>query len=149
MTAVVFGSILFLLTSPIEVSAHHGQEVSIAKSSVDVIRKDSSGLNATSIRLLFNYVVKDPSVKNSPINSVMKIFDPSGVLLKTSSSKQGFFLNDTGSHYHLTTLANNTKSNLKVVAQFTDLGKTSPLSNPIEFPVNLTNARNEISAFPG
>jgi hypothetical protein len=37
---------------------------------------------------------------------------------------------------------------MKAVMQFTDLAKTSPLSNPLEIDLDLNKTREEISAFP-
>jgi hypothetical protein len=128
-------------------SAIHGQEIVISENSAD-LTLISSKQNTTKIDIYLNYAVKDPKSRDQPINSVMKIYDTNGSLLKTSSSQHGFRINGTGTHHHVTTITNNTLPNMKAVMQFTDLAKTSPLSNPLEIDLDLNKTREEISAFP-
>ena len=142
----IFTSILFVL--PVTLSwANHGQEISIVKNSVDLVSVHSKA-DATKIDVYLNYTVKDARIKGQTINSVMKIYDQNGSLLKTSSSQYGFKVNETGTHHHLTTITNNTMPTAKAVVQFTDLSKTLPLSNPVEIILDFNTARQEISAFP-
>ena len=83
-----------------------------------------------------NYTVNDPSLVNQKINSVMKVYATNGTLIKTSSSADGFIVNQTGSQSHVTTITNGTLQNVIAVVQYTDLAKTLPTSNPLQ--VNLT-----------
>ena len=137
-----------LLALPVMVAfANHGQEITISRSSVDLI-STSSKQNSTKIDIYLNYRVNDGRAKEQPINSVMKIYNQNGSILKTSSSQQGFRINDTGTHHHITTIASNAMPNMKAVIQFTDLSKTLPFSNPLEIDLDLNKTREEISAFP-
>ena len=83
-----------------------------------------------------NYTVNDPSFLNQKINSVMKVYATNGTLIKTSSSAEGFIVDQTGSQRHVTTITNSTMQNVIAVVQYTDLAKTLPLSNPLQ--VDLT-----------
>ena len=68
----------------------------------------------------------------------MKVYATNGTLIKTSSSADGFIVNQTGSQSHVTTITNSTLQNVIAVVQYTDLAKTLPLSNPLQVDLNLT-----------
>jgi hypothetical protein len=55
-----------------------------------------------------NYTVNDPSLVNQKLNSVTKVYAINGTLIKTSSSADGYIVNQTGSQRHLTTITNGT-----------------------------------------
>src|SRR5215210_7052489 len=126
--------VLFLLTLPI-VLAYHGQEISISLDSAEFIPLGEEG---NQVNVFSNYTVNDPSFVNQKINSVMKVYATNGTLIKTSSSADGFIVNQTGSQRHVTTITNNTLQNVIAVVQYTDLPKTLPLSNPLQVDLNLT-----------
>jgi uncharacterized membrane protein len=129
--------LLFLLVSTVVVFAYHGQEVSISLDSAEFMPLDEEG---NRVNVFANYTVNDPSLLNQKINSVMKVYSTNGTLIKTSSSAEGFVLNQTGSQRHATTIANSTLQNVIAVVQYTDLAKTSPLSNPLQVDLNLSQA---------
>jgi hypothetical protein len=140
--------VLFLLTSTV-VFANHIQEISISLDSAEFI---PLGEVENQVNVLSNYTVNDPSFVNQKINSVMKVYATNGTLIKTSSSAEGFVVNQTGSQSHATTITNNTPQNVIAVVQYTDLAKTLPLSNPLQVDLNLTQvpaiseAESEIAA---
>lgn len=127
--------------------SHHGQEISIFLDSAEFIPLD---IQENQVSIIANYTVNDPSFVNQKINSVMKVYLPNGTLIKTSSSADGFTVNQTGLQRYATSIVNNTSQNVIAVIQFTNLEKTLPVSNPLQ--VNLTLApstletRNEIAA---
>ena len=127
-------SVLFLLT-PTVVVAYHGQEISISLDHAEFIPLGEEG---NQVNVFSNYTVNDPSLLNQKINSVMKIYSTNGTLIKTSSSAEGFIVNQTGSQRHVTTITNSTPQNVIAVVQYTDLAKTLPLSNPLQVDLNLT-----------
>ena len=127
-------SVLFLLT-PTVVVAYHGQEISISLDHAEFIPLGEEG---NQVNVFSNYTVNDPSLCNQKINSVMKVYATNGTLIKTSSSVEGFIVNQTGSQRHVTTITNSTPQNVIVVVQYTDLAKTLPLSNPLQVDLNLT-----------
>ena len=59
-----------------------------------------------------NYTVNNPSFVNQKINSVMKVYAPNGTLIKTSSSAEGFIVNQTGLQRHASTITNSTLQNV-------------------------------------
>jgi hypothetical protein len=117
------------------ISADHGQEVSIMLDSAQFIPLTTGEGNQ--VNVLLNYKVNDPSVINSEINSVMKVYWPNRTLFKTSSSPEGFIVNETGTQRHATTITNSKLVDPTAVVQFTNLAKTVPISNPVQIRLNL------------
>ena len=140
--------VLFMLT-PTVVVAYHGQEVSISLDHAEFIPLGEVG---NQVNVFSNYTVNDPSFVNQKINSVMKVYATNGTLIKTSSSANGFVVNQTGSQRHATTITNTTMQNVIAVVQYTNLTKTAPLSNPLQVNLTLTQvpaiseAESEIAA---
>ena len=132
--------------------AYQGQEISITLDSAEFM--PLSGEEGNQVNMFVNYVVDNSSLVNQRINSVMKVYATNGTLIKTSSSSDGFILNQTGSQRHATTINNSTMQNVIAVVQFTDLTKTTPLSNPLQVNLTLTQVplipetKNEIAALP-
>ena len=123
---------LFMLTPTILV-AYHGQEISISLDHAEFIPLGEVG---NQVNVFSNYTVNDPSFVNQKINSVMKVYATNGTLIKTSSSADGFIVDQIGMERHATTIMNSTLQNVIAVLQYTNLTKTGPLSNPLQ--VNLT-----------
>jgi hypothetical protein len=128
-------SILFLLVPTVVVAYQEGQEISISLDSAEFIPLGEEG---NQVNVFSNYTVNDPSFLNQKINSVMKIYATNGTLIKTSSSADGFIVNQTGSQSHVTTITNGTLQNVIAVVQYTDLAKTLPTSNPLQVNLNIT-----------
>lgn len=139
--------------------ADHGQEVSIMLDSAQFIPLTTGKGNQ--VNVLLNYDVNDPSIINSQINSVMKVYWPNRTLFKTSSSQEGFIVNETGTQRHTTTITNSKLVDPTAVVQFTNLAKTVPISNPVQIRLNLDQpsatsttattgqgATNEIAVLP-
>ena len=112
-----------------------GQEISIMLDSAQFIPLTTGEGNQ--VNVFINYTVNDPSIINSPINSVMKIYWPNRTLFKTSSSPEGFIANETGTQRHATTITNSKLVDPTAVVQFTNLAKTVPISNPVQIRLNL------------
>jgi hypothetical protein len=108
--------ILFMLT-PTVVVAYHGQEISISLDSAEFIPLGEIG---NQVNTFSNYTVNDPSFVNQRINSVMKVYETNGTLIKTSSSADGFVVNQTGSQRHATTITNTSMQNVIAVVQYTN-----------------------------
>ena len=129
-------SVLFLLTPTVVVAYHEGQTITISLDSAEVIPLGEEG---NQVNVISNYTVNDTSFVNQKINSVMKVYATNGTLIKTSSSADGFVVNQTGSQRHATSIANNsTFQNVIAVVQYTNLTKTAPLSNPLQVNLTLT-----------
>jgi hypothetical protein len=144
--------VLFLLTSTV-VFANHIQEISISLDSAEFI---PLGEVENQVNVFSNYMVNDPSFVNQKINSVMKVYATNGTLIKTSSSAEGFVVDESGSQRHATTITNTTMQNVIAVVQYTNLTKTIPLSNPLQLNLTLSESsvtpeigtEDEIAALP-
>jgi hypothetical protein len=126
--------------------SYHGQEISILLDSAEFIPLD---VGENQVNVFTNYTVSDPSFINQRINSVMKVYLPNGTLIKTSSSADGFIVNQTGEQRHATSIVNNMSQDVIAVVQFTNLNKSLPVSNPLQFNLTLTPPtaiENEIAA---
>jgi hypothetical protein len=131
--------VISTLPSLYETFAYHGQEISLALNSSDFTSVPTNK-TAHQVRVFVKYTVIDPSINSQTINSVMKVYSPNGTLLKTSSSPNGFTINNTGVQRHSTTLANSIIQNVSAVVQFTDVSKIIPLSNSVVVKLNLANS---------
>jgi hypothetical protein len=138
---ILFPIVALISTLPLlhETFANHGQEISLVLNSADFTSL-STNKTAHQVRVFVNYTVNDPSIDSQTINSVMKVYSPNGTLLKTSSSPNGFTINNTGVQRHSTTLANSIIQNVSAVVQFTDVSKIIPLSNSVVAKLNLANS---------
>jgi hypothetical protein len=126
--------VLFILTHTV-VFAYHGQEISISLDSAEFIPLGEEG---NQVNVFVNFTLSDPSLLKEKINSVMKVYATNGTLIKTSSSSEGFIVNQTGSQRHATTITNSTLHDVIAVVQYTNLEKTLPLSNPLQVNLTLT-----------
>lgn len=116
---------------------YHGQEISISLDSAEFI---SLREQENQVNIFANYTVNDPSFANQTINSVMKVYLLNGTLIKTSSSADGFIVNQTGTQRHATSITNSTPQSVIAVVQFTNLEKTLPISNPARVNLSLAQA---------
>ena len=130
-------SVLFLLIPTVVVAYHEGQAITISLDSAEFIPLGEEG---NQVNVFSNYTVNDTSFLNQKINSVMKVYATNGTLIKTSSSADGFIVNQTGSQHHATTVTNSTFQNVIAVVQYTNLTKTAPLSNPLQVNLTLTQS---------
>jgi hypothetical protein len=118
--------------------ADHGQEVSITLDSAQFIPLTTG--ERIQVSAFLNYRVNDPSIVNQRINSIMKVYWPNQTQFKTSSSPEGFIINETGSQRHATTITNSKLINPIAVIQFADLIKTMPISNPLQIELTLNQS---------
>ena len=131
MTVIIYSVVI----SPRHASfADHGQEITITEDLALFIPLTVGG---NQVNVLVNYTANDPSIIDQMANSVMKVYTTNRTLIKTSSSAEGFIVNQTGSQRHATTIADGTLREVIAVVQYTDLSKTIPLSNPLRVDLTL------------
>ena len=135
--AILISSLFFmtvLISPPHDSFANHGQEITITEDLALFIPLTVGG---NQVNVLVNYTANDPSIIGQMANSVMKVYTTNRTLIKTSSSAEGFIVNQTGSQRHATTIADSTLREVIAVVQYTDLAKTIPLSNPLRVDLTL------------
>ena len=131
MTVIIYSVVI----SPPQGSfANHGQEITITEDLALFIPLTVGG---NQVNVLVNYTANDPSMVGQMANSVMKVYTTNRTLIKTSSSAEGFIVNQTGSQRHATTIADSALREVIAVVQYTDLAKTIPLSNPLRVDLTL------------
>ena len=131
MTVITYSVVI----SPPHASfSNHGQEITITEDLALFIPLTVGG---NQVNVLVNYTANDPSIIGQMANSVMKVYTTNRTLIKTSSSAEGFIVNQTGSQRHATTIADSTLREVIAVVQYTDLAKTIPLSNPLRVDLTL------------
>lgn len=124
-----------VVVSPPQASfANHGQEITIIEDLALFIPLTVGG---NQVNVIVNYTANDPSIVGEMANSVMKVYTTNRTLIKTSSSAEGFIVNQTGSQRHATTIADSTLREVIAVVQYTDLSKTIPMSNPLRVDLTL------------
>jgi hypothetical protein len=119
------------------VHADHGQEI-VLTSGDTFFAPVSSGEGGNQVKVVVNYAVHEPMVTNDLVKGVMKVYSPSGTLLKTSSSPTPFPI--TSSHGTATFATTLTDPSIKdVIAKivFTNPIKTETLSNELPVGVSL------------
>ena len=114
--------------------ANHGQEITITE---DLALFIPLSVGGNQVNVLANYTVNDPSIVGQMANSVMKVYTTNRTLIKTSSSAEGFIVNQTGSSRDATTITDSTLREVIAVVQYTDLAKTMPFSNPLRVDLTL------------
>lgn len=131
MTVIIYSVVI---SPPHESFANHGQEITITEDLALFIPLTVGG---NQVNVLVNYTANDPSIVGQMANSVMKVYTTNRTLIKTSSSAEGFIVNQTASQRHATTIADSTLRDVIAVVQYTDLAKTIPLSNPLRVDLTL------------
>jgi len=111
------------------VFANHGKEIILKLNDAQFFLP--SGKNIQQVKLTTTYSVSDSATIGKEISGTMKIFSSNGTLIKTTSIPNGFKADKTGFQQFVTTLPNSTIKSITTVVLFTDLNKTSPLSNSI------------------
>jgi hypothetical protein len=131
MTVLIYSVVI---SPPQESFANHGQEITITEDLALFIPLTVGG---NQVNVLVNYTANDPSIVGEMANAVMKVYTTNRTLIKTSSSAEGFIVNQTGSQRHATTIADSTLREVIAVVQYTDLAKTIPFSNPLRVDLTL------------
>lgn len=107
-----------------------------------------AGTDNYQVKVLVNYTVSDPILVGQKINAVMKIHSANGSLLKTTSFPAGFTANKTGTTQLLTNIPISTSQNITTETVFTDLNKTSLVSNPVKTLPLISNPVNSSEFTP-
>jgi hypothetical protein len=120
-------------------SAHadHRQEIVLTPrdTSFAPVSSDEGG---NQVKVVVNYAVHEPMVTNDLVKGVMKVYSPSGTLLKTSSSPTPFPITSShGTATFATTLTDPTIKDVIAKIVFTNPIKTETLSNELPVSVSL------------
>ena len=143
---IIISTIFVIVGLQGSVTGYTGGEVVIMLNSAHFA--PLAGTDNYQVKVLVNYTVSDPILVGQKINSVMKIYSANGSLLKTTSFPAGFTANKTGMTQLLTNIPISTSQNITTETVFTDLNKTSLVSNPVKTLPLISNPVNSSEFTP-
>lgn len=121
---------IFLAQVPQQASfANHGEEIEIKFSDAQFLILPEK--NADQVKFTTTYSVSDSDTVGKQINGIMQISTENGTLIKTTSIPNGFKADKTGFQQFVTSLPATSPKTITATVLFTDLNKTSALSNSI------------------
>lgn len=109
--------------------ANHGKEVNLKFSDAQFLILPEKNMNQ--VKFTTTYSVSDSDIVGKQINGIMQISTDNGTLVKTTSVPNGFKVEKVGFQQFVTSMPANSTNKITAVVLFTDLNKTSPLSNSI------------------
>lgn len=112
-----------------ELFANHGEEIEIKFSDAQYLVLPEK--NADQVKFTTTYSVSDSDTVGRQINGIMQISTDNGTLIKTTSIPNGFKADKTGFQQFVTSLPATSPKTITATVLFTDLNKTSALSNSI------------------
>ncbi len=109
--------------------ANHGEEITIKFNDAQFFLPIDK--SAQQVKLTTTYTVSDSDTVGKQINGIMQVYTQNETLIKTTSIPNGFKAEESGFQQFVTSLPNTTFQSITTIVLFTDLNKTSPLSNSI------------------
>jgi len=128
LVMLVIVSIFFVPILQQSIFANHGKEIDLKFSDAQFLILP--GKNIHQVKFTTTYSVSDSDTVGKVINGIMEIYTDNGTLVKTTSIPNGFKADKTGFQQFVTSLPTTPKT-ISTIVLFTDLNKTSPLSNSI------------------
>jgi hypothetical protein len=129
---------------PTEAFANHGEEMLISLENSTFLPLTTAQGNQLKVSL--NYDLQNASITGQTINAVMKLYDPDGTLIKTSSFPAGFTAQSSGKAELKSTLTNKSTHDLIANVTFTNSAKTDTISNEISIPLKLVGLKPEVNS---
>jgi hypothetical protein len=129
---------------PTEAFANHGEEVLISLENSTFLPLTTAQGNQLKVSL--NYNLQNASITGQTINAVMKLYDPDGTLIKTSSFPAGFTAQSSGKAELKSTLTNKSIQNPIANVTFTNSAKTDIISNELSIPLKLVGIKPEVNS---
>ena len=119
--------------------ANHGKEIDLKFNDAQFFLP--LGKNIQQVKLTTTYSISDSDIVGKQISGTMKIYTPNGTLIKTTSLPNGFKADKSGFQQFVTSLPASSVQSITAVVLFTELNKTSPLSNSITENLILNKTR--------
>lgn len=129
---------------PTKVFASYGEEILISLENSTFIPLTTAQGNQLKVSL--NYDLQNASITGQTINAVMKLYDPDGTLIKTSSFPAGFTVQSSGKADLKSTLTNKSIEDVTANVTFTDSAKTDTISNELSIPLKLVGLKSEVNS---
>jgi hypothetical protein len=109
--------------------ANHGKEIDLEFSDAQFLILPEKNIHQ--VKFTATYSVLDPDTVGKQINGMMQISTDNGTLVKTTSIPNGFRADKIGFQQFVTSLPSTSPESIIATVLFTDLNKTSALSNSI------------------
>lgn len=135
LTVSVF--ILSIIFQP--VFSYHGKEILLNPNDGQFLSLPSKDLQQ--IKLTVIYSVSDSATVGKQVSAIMKVYAQNGSVIKTTSIPNGFYVEESGFQQFVTSLPNSTIQSVTTTVVFTELNKTSPLSNSLTTELNLNKTQ--------
>lgn len=119
--------------------ANHGKEIVLKFNDAQFFLP--VGKNIHQVKLTTTYSVDDSDIVGKQISGTMKIYTQNGTLIKTTSIPNGFRADKSGFQQFVTSFTISSVQSITAVVLFTELNKTSPLSNSITENLILNKTR--------
>src|ERR671924_626277 len=129
VTLIVLG-MFFIPTTQQLIFANHGKEIDLKFNDAQFYLLPTK--NIQQVKFTTTYSVSDTGTVSKHISGTMKIYAENGTLIKTTSIPNGFKADKTGFQQFVTSLPASSIKEITAVVSFTELNKTSPLSNSID-----------------
>jgi hypothetical protein len=129
---------------PTEAFANHGEEILISLENSTFLPLTTAQGNQLKVSL--NYDLQNASITGQTINAVMKLYDPDGILIKTSSFPAGFTAQNSGKAELKSTMTNKSIQDLMANVTFTNSAKTGIISNELSIPLKLVGLKPEVNS---
>ena len=126
---LIIVSIFFVPTLQQSIFANHGKEIDLKFSDAQFLILPEKNIHQ--IKFTTTYSVSDSDSIGKQINGIMQISTNNGTLVKTTSIPNGFKAEKTGFQHFVTSLPSTSPKTINAIVLFTDLNKTSALSNSI------------------
>lgn len=123
-------SMFFIPTAQQLIFANHGKEIDLKFNDAQFYLLPTK--NIQQVKFTTTYSVSDTGTVSKHISGTMKIYAENGTLIKTTSIPNGFKADKTGFQQFVTSLPASSIKEITAVVSFTELNKTSPLSNSID-----------------
>lgn len=124
--------------------AAHGEEILISLENSTFLPLTTAQGNQLKVSLYYN--VQNASTTGQTINAVMRLYNPNGTLIKTSSFPAGFPALNSGKAELKSTLTDKSIQDLIANVTFTNSGKTDTISNEISIPIKLDGLEPEVNS---
>lgn len=135
LNVLVILVLLMFCVSQQFIFANHGEEIDLKFSDAQFFIYPAK--NISQVKYTTIYSVSDSSIVGELINGIMQIYVDNGTLIKTTSIPNGFTADESGFQQFVTSLPTTSIKNITTVVSFTDLNKTSLLSNTINRDLSL------------
>jgi hypothetical protein len=129
LVILVIFSIFFIPIVQQSTVANHGKEIDLEFSDAQFLILPEKKIHQ--VKFTATYSVLDPDTVGKQINGMMQISTDNATLVKTTSIPNGFRADKIGFQQFVTSLPSTSPESIIATVLFTDLNKTSALSNSI------------------